>query len=86
MIEHDFNLLVAAFRQMKSSVQFRKAALKIALNETKWNGWTKIGITEDALAVVRENMAQGIPLFRDSACRNTEKYTWPIATYFCKAE
>lgn len=57
--ERDFNRLVAAFREMESPLQFRKAALKIALNETKWGAWEKIGITEDALEVVRANKAKG---------------------------
>jgi hypothetical protein len=63
-LERDFNRLVTAFREMESPVQFRKAALKIALNETRWGGWEKVGITEDALAVVRENLASGIHLFK----------------------
>jgi len=59
ILEHDFNRLVAAFREMKSPLQFRKAALKIALNETRWGAWEKVRITEDALAVVRANIAKG---------------------------
>jgi hypothetical protein len=56
--EKNFNLMIAAFRQMEGDSRTIKGMLTIALNDTRWGSFRKFGITQDALEVARKNRAE----------------------------
>ncbi|RLA41016.1 MAG: hypothetical protein DRR06_16610 [Gammaproteobacteria bacterium] len=57
-VEHNFNLLIVAFRQMEGEPRELASLLNTALKNTKWGTYQKHGITQKALIRVRANRAE----------------------------